>query len=416
MTEKTRVREYGESRLKQSRRGYLKILTGTSSAITLGSLAGCLGGDGDGGSDGGDGGDGSDGGDGGDGGDGSDGGTTKEGPQLADSLNFISFGGSYGEALGNVYVDSFEDEYGVEVNQGTIGSDTDLLSRLRAGEGPDVFVMVDRNVPTFIDGDLVQPLRPDNIPNLEEFNDNFRPDSVPHQPDDAWYQVPHIYGSGSVTYHADEWPSSPPVGWNDLFTEETRGNISFPNWVNYTLGAAMFAAGVDVATLAEDMETKTAAGFDKIEEWNEYMGEWFETPSQQRELLATKESLGGLFFWGRHWNLVKNDPELEAEYMVPEEGAIMFIEGYGVAADREDPVRRTAELFIDHLITPGDELRPAFAEEIPYAAPYPVDNPPEGLANNPDLEAADRLTVFPPGPYKENLEQWDQEFLSIIRQ
>jgi spermidine/putrescine-binding protein len=397
--------EQGSSSRKHSRRRFIQ----TTAIGAAAGLAGCAGGGGGGGGGGGDG---------DDGGDTDTGGssdnaettasTTNGASDLADELTVLTWGGSYGQKQKEVFIDSFQEEYDVDVTWGQFGSDWDLLTKQRTG-GTEVDVAQPGQTAAYLGGrqDLLLPLRLDNFEYWDNLRDRFK--NPTYDPgEDENYVAGLCYGGNGAVYNTDYLDE--PGSWDDIYTEETKGQVALPSSIDSVVGIIGSDAGIDAANLSENYEEKMNQVWDLAEKRNEYIFQWWDSGSTMQQLLTNESAIAGQLWIGRVY-VLRTEEDVPVEYTVPEEGTTFWTDSYGVASSTER--RYTAEKFIDHTLR--TDLSEQFAAEIPYAPCVPLDNPPKALEGNSDIEHLDRLQLLHPQLAEENRQSWEQSFQNIVR-
>lgn len=413
--------ESTDSATGADRRKFLKATGAAVVGVSMG-LSGCLGGGGDGegsgdttttSSDGGGG-----------------GGTTAtssptvtQSKQLANKLNVLSYGGSLGEAHKQNYLDPFGDEFGVNVTKGEFGSDWDLIAKQKAGGGDvDIIMPSARTYPNAIADGLLEPIRTENTPRmLEMVNDVWRPDGKwgGWNVGDGreWWGAPWEYGASNIVWHTEAWPdgvSEPQSGetsWNDLFVDGLKNKLGVPIWENYPIQMAVSSLGYSPQEWYDNYDSVMDETWDRIETWNEYILEWYDTASQMRQMLANKRAVGGMYWHGRVYNMKNAGHPVET--VVAKEGGFLFLDTIAVAAGTKR--RYTAEKLIDYYYRP--ENRSGFSEMIPYAPTYdlPDEHMTDPLRNNPDIANRDNHNWYNPTFVSEHKKEWAQRLQQVIR-
>lgn len=369
-----------------NRRSYLKsagLLTGAG--VT--SLTGCLGGGGDGG-----------------------GGTVTSGtPELADKLTFATTGGSYGEAIQTAYLDTFSDEFGVEVEY-VQGAWNEMYQKLKTGglEGIDLFENWSYNIWDGIQNELWQPYRRENLDHFDRIIDSFKPENLAHNASEDIYTIPGQYGAYGAVVNEDYL--DPVQSWDDMFTEETKGKLGLPGYPVAMVYTVAFME--DLYPIQEDYDSKIDQIWERMGELNEWVTTWWGTGSEGVNLFANEEAVAGSHWIGRVRALAK-DSGLPVTYTVPEEGIDGWLTNRPIPATLEDPKRYTAEKLMDWTL--AEEPSKIFAENIEYAQPIKFDDPPDNLKNHPDIENADRIHIPDPAFTSEYQSTWSQKFDEVVR-
>jgi spermidine/putrescine-binding protein len=361
---------------------------------------------------------------------GEDGGSTETatrtgtaGDELADKLVVLSYGGSLGEAHKQNYLDRFQEEFGVQVEKGEFGSDWDLIAKQKAGGGRvDVIMPSARTYPNAIEDELILPLRTDNVPRmLEKVNDPWRPDGKWGEwnvgDDREWWGAPWEYGASNICYNTEAWPSevdeptSGETSWNDLFVKPLKDELGVPIWENYPIQMAVSSLGYSPEEWYNNYDQVMEETWDRLNEWNNHVLEWYDSASQMRQILANERALGGMYWHGRVANMQKEDYPIET--VVAKEGGYLFLDTMAVAAGTER--RYTAEKLINYYYR--EENRKGFSEMIPYAPTYDLSDEymTDALRNNPDIEHRDNHNWYDPTFVSEHKQDWAEKLQSLVR-
>jgi spermidine/putrescine transport system substrate-binding protein len=351
---------------------------------TMAAVAGCSGGPGAGGSDSG----------------GADG-------ELADELTVHGLGGTWGENVRAGYVETFEEEFGVDVTYREHGGAGELITEIQAGR-VDTHV-VEQNDPTVYQGivnDVWQPLREENLPNLDNVV-AFDPQDSPVDPGEEIHHVPNLFGGYGLVYN--EEVIDEPTSWQDIYVDGLENAVTHSQFTESVVALAATELGLDFNDLGEDEIDQV---FDRVAEQNEFVVEWWDSGATAEQLFATGEANAGSFWLGRTQSLRENDG-VPLRYTVPEEGTLAWIDCWTIPAGIEEPHRRTAEAFLNHVLAvePSEEI----ARRISYAQAIELENPPEGYSQNPDVVNSDRLRVWNHELLNENRKTWSQRFQKAIR-
>ncbi|SDX74424.1 ABC transporter substrate-binding protein [Halopenitus persicus] len=350
-------------------------------------------------------------GDGGNGNGGAQTGTVDGDPELADELRVSTYGGAMGNAITSTVLDGFEEEYGVEIVSGDFPSNWGLISQLQAGEvDVDVLILDNTAVPTAYEADLMLELRPENIPNLERYQDRFDPRNARWDPtENGASYAPFQYFADGMTYNTEQLET--PTEWDDMLTEEAQGHAINASWIDRVLGVAGVDIGVNVSDLGTDTESKLNQIWERVEEQNEYIFEWADTGGTIQDAFANGTAYIGMMWYGRATTL-HNEDDVPIEYIIPEEGTTMATSGWSVSETTDR--RYTAEKFIDYSLS--EQAQYDYGEAIGYVPTTEMDELPQIVRDNPDYQQQDRLEFFDGHALMDNQSDWAREFQQRIRQ
>jgi len=380
-----------------TRRRFLKTTAGVA-AVT--ALSGCSGDGGDGGSDGG------------------DGGSTGGGNKYADEITVFTWGGEAAEKFNNTYIkgegwdgETFIERHGTEINHQTFGNADQLLSKIQAGTSDAHLIDHNNNTvyPGVQDG-LWQPIRTENIPNLNKFFEEFLPQNAPFDPGEEVHHIPWVYGSHGAVYNTEQMDK--PTSWDDIYTEEFKKKVAPSGFITAVVANAALEVGIDFNTLDENKESKMEEIWNRVERQNEFAFQWWKSGSTMQQLLTNESALAGVFWVGRVAAL-REDNGVPVRHTVPEEGASAWMDTWSVPTGVDDPERFTVERFMNYVYEEAPARREA--EILPYAQPFEMENPPEVLQNNADFQNSDRLHFWDAEVLEANRKEWQKRFQGIIQ-
>lgn len=312
----------------------------------------------------------------------------------------------------------FQEETGIEVTTAPFSDDWQVLARQRAGGGDlDLFQMSMRAVPSARDEGLIQPIRPENVPNLENINSTYRPENAPWEPDpDQWTAVASHFGSNSLAWNTELWPyDEEPTSWTDLLQPELEGEIGYSQRPNYAVCTTYLQNWPDEPRqFEENYDSRIEAVWDALRnDWKPQVGTWFGGGPQVTQAFSNETVTAGHNFpvivatLQADGNPIKN--------VIPEEGAFQYLDGMAIPAGVEDPVREAAERFISYSLDPAN--REEYLQEVPTGTTFdiPEEYQSEGYKNSAAVQGEDKLAIFDPVFIGERADDWTSRIQEIIR-
>lgn len=240
---------------------------------------------------------------------------------------------------------AFEEQYGVDVVEDFYDSNEAMLAQLQAGAVYDLIVPSDYMVGIMIEEGLLASLDKDALPNLS----NLDPDFVnPPYDSTGEYSAAYQWGTTGLGVNLsivgeDFEPSWALVFDTDL-TSTYPGGVSLLNDPRETMGAALKYLGYSLNTTDEAALQEAA---DLIVQAKDYITA-FDTDQYDENLvngeIAVSHGYSGNFFAAF---AATDDPDNWA-YVIPEEGATVWIDNMAVPAVSEHPC--TAHTFINYLL------------------------------------------------------------------
>jgi spermidine/putrescine-binding protein len=261
--------------------------------------------------------------------------------QVDGDLNFYN----WSEYMDPELVTAFEEQYGVDVVEDFYESNEALLAQMQAGAVYDLIVPSDYMVGIMIENGLLAPINKDAVPNLSNLLERFT--ELPYDPGPE-YSAAYQYGTTGLGVNVSVVGDGFPRSWALLFdpelTEGFPGGVSVLNDPRETMGAALKYLGyslndTDLAHLQEAAETISAA-----------LGgiATFDSDQYDEALVAGEVAVSH----GYSGNMIIGIGEAENpddfEYILPEEGATLWIDNMAVPANAEHPC--TAFTFINYIL------------------------------------------------------------------
>lgn len=243
-------------------------------------------------------------------------------------------------------ISNFQEACGVEITYDIYGSGDELLSRLRQGNpGYDLVVPPDQSIEIMVAEGLLEPLDLSLIPNFA----NLSPNLVDRSFDPGnQYSIPYQWGTIGIGYDRNK-VGKDIVSWNDVW--DYAGPVAWLEDKRPMLGVALIMLGYDPNSTdeAQIQEAKnyliekganvvSIAGDDGQEQLIrgdvdiavEFMGDIFQVISQCEEDSACEKDI---------------------QYVIPEEGANIWIDNMTIPTGAEDI--ELAHAFIDYILDPN---------------------------------------------------------------
>lgn len=247
------------------------------------------------------------------------------------------------------YVPNFEKIYDVDVKVSFFNSNEAMFNKLKAlGPGQvDLIFPSDFMVNIMATQGMLGTLNLDKIPNYGNLKDSF--EEVRYEPDDAsgTYSMPFNWGWSAMGNNTEVTGGSLDPTWEEMFSEENKGNVTMLNNMRESIGAALLYLGYSVNETDED----------KINEARDLLIEQKEKgivkaydSSNVQSLLTNGEaspchSWNGQTF-GAYRNLMDDNNEAPVEFVIPEEGNIIWTDA--AVLDKEAPHPNAAHAFLNY--------------------------------------------------------------------
>jgi spermidine/putrescine transport system substrate-binding protein len=242
-------------------------------------------------------------------------------------------------------VSGFEEQYGVDVVEDYYDSNEAMLAKLQAGSVYDLIVPSDYMVGIMIDEGLLAALQRDAIPNLSNLGAVF---ADPAYDPGGVYSAAYQWGTTGLGVNLDVVGEDYEPSWGLVFDPDLvstyPGGITLLNDPRETMGAALKYLGY---SLNSTSETELQEAADVIAGVKDYIAA-FDSDQYDENLVngevAVTHGYSGNFFAAFDdidgWDTFA--------YVIPEEGATLWVDNMAVPANAEHPC--TAHTFINYLL------------------------------------------------------------------
>jgi spermidine/putrescine-binding protein len=249
------------------------------------------------------------------------------------------------EYMDPALITAFEEEYGIDVIEDFYDSNETMLGKLQSGVVYDVIVPSDYTVGIMIQEEMLSPINTTAVPNMANLGDRFT--SLPYDPGPV-YSAAYQYGTTGLGVNTAMVGTDYPVSWALVFdptlTSTFPTGVTVLNDPRETMGAALEYLGyslndTDLDHLQEAADVITAAK-DGITAFDS---------DQNDEALANGEVAVAQGYSGVMITAMAaaTNPD-DFEYILPEEGATLWIDNMVVPTTAEHPC--SAFTFIDYLL------------------------------------------------------------------
>jgi len=254
---------------------------------------------------------------------------------------------NWAEYIDEEQLAAFGEELGIGVSQTTYDSNEVMQPIIAAGNsGFDVIVPSDYMVTILIEGEFVQPLNLDLIPNRDNIAAEFQNPS--YDPD--WeYSVPYQWGYTGLAVNTavvgDDFPRSWDIVFDPSLADQYSGQITLLNDPRETMGAALKALGYSLNTTDQDeLDEATElvrTARDRLAAFNTDSADEFLTSG---ETVIAHGYSGDMFT-----QFLETDNPDDYVFFVPEEGGTRWIDNMAIPFDAPHPC--TAHTFINWLLS-----------------------------------------------------------------
>ena len=252
----------------------------------------------------------------------------------------------WSDYLPDAFVKAFEAETGIKVNYTRIGSNEEIIDRMKATKGRlyDIVAPTNFRSPQWQPLELLQPLDLNKVP-LDRVNP-----AMAKIGEVAWsfggkgvYWLPHIWGTEGIGWRTDLWSEKDrPPSYGDVWSDEAKGK-AMGRAQSMMLGAGLHLEAIgdlEPGSLwaAYESEEKMRPVWDKITKWcSERRGHiklfWNNAETQKKAFLEEGVIIGQT--WDGPPIALKNAGE-PVMYQAPSEGALAWVDGLALSAGAQN--------------------------------------------------------------------------------
>jgi spermidine/putrescine-binding protein len=239
---------------------------------------------------------------------------------------------AYEDGLVPEAIGGFEDANpGLKVEKAAFSTNDEAVAKMRAGFNPDIVNVCVEETSRMVKLGLLQPLDTSRITDWDSIVPALQTiDGVVI--DGEVYMVPTTGGTAGIVYNPKEVPQGIP-SWKALFEDTSlKGRITLEDSAATVIPIAALALGyTDPFHLTDD-------DLDRIEEYllahKSQVRAFFSGDADFLNLYKTGEVVGG-FAW-HDYKVTAERNGVPAEYVVPTEGQLAWVCGYGIAKGSEN--------------------------------------------------------------------------------
>jgi spermidine/putrescine transport system substrate-binding protein len=285
----------------------------------------------------------------------------------------------------------FEKAFNVKVRVDLYESNEEMISMLQTGRqgAYDIIVPTTYFIPSLINLDLIQPLKKELIPNIQNIDPRFT--KIEEDPGNV-YSIPYQWGTSGLVVRSED-PSKIEPSWKLLFDPGTiKGNFLIFDTARDALGSALKYLGYSANTV----------NIKEIEEAGNLLIEAKRQPTFMGfngGVDGLSKVVGGVASLAQVYNgeAIKaslEDPQIR--YIIPQEGGEIWVDLFAIpkgAANLE-----VAHQFLNFTLDPQISARLAnfsfYGSPVPKAQEFIADE----IKNNPGIyppqEALDKMEYF----------------------
>ncbi|NJL94697.1 MAG: spermidine/putrescine ABC transporter substrate-binding protein [Anaerolineae bacterium] len=246
---------------------------------------------------------------------------------------------SFTQYIGEDVIPLFEELCGVTVEYDVTDSSEAVLLLLRERTVPyDIVVPTGDIIGRMINEELLQEIDHANIPNLANVSETFI--SPPYDPGNR-YSIPYLWGILAVAYN--EEITGEIDSWYDVFNHD--GPVAWQDDMRMMMGTALMLLGYDPSTTKPD---EIAEARDFLMENSDNV---VAVAGDDGQVLLEQYVVDIAIEW--NGDIVQLAAECECDefqFVVPQEGALTYVDNFVIPADAENPL--LAQVFMDFILDP----------------------------------------------------------------
>ncbi len=273
----------------------------------------------------------------------------------------------------------FKDRTGVDVIYDLFDSDDEAFAKLEAGgSGYDVVVLTDKYVKNAIDRGYIRKLDQSLIPNLKYLDPKFR--DLKYDPGNK-YSVPYGFGSTAIGFNSKRIKDL--TSWKQYFDPSYLSNYKKKVSMLEDPPEVMFATKLYLGKRLDDWSDSTMEEVkEALIKQKPYLAGYFGTdkyiPNLENGSLVAAHAYNGDVLTAKYGDGFK-----DISYLIPEEGAVAWIDNMLVPKDAPNP--EAAQALINFLIDPLVAAYKTISVYIAMPIPATKKLLPSELANEPAL-------------------------------
>ena len=300
----------------------------------------------------------------------------------------------------------FQAQANLRVNYDVFSSNEDLLARMRAGPTSyDIIVPTNNFIPTYMQLDLIEPLRQDLIPNLTNLDREFV--DTDYDPGNR-YTVPWQWGSTGIGYNRRRVPGGTVDSWASVFEPgpDAGGRVSLLREATDLIACALIYLGKSPNSTSD----ADLAEVVKLVRSIKPRLKKFTTDTYIDELAASETWLA------QGWSgdvFQAQDQNQDVSYAIPKEGSLRFVDVMCVPKGAPHPAN--AARFMNYVLHPKVQAR--ISKYVSYGTPVSLAKPllPTDQTTDPSIypPASTKLSIVTlTGP---KLQKWQAAYDEIVK-
>jgi spermidine/putrescine transport system substrate-binding protein len=280
------------------------------------------------------------------------------------------------EYIGSKTLENFEKETGIHVKEIYFRDEEEMLGAIQSNSGAyDLVVASDDLIREMREAKLLAKLEFSKIPNIKHIDAKYL--NSAYDPEQK-YSIPYLYGTTGMVVNK-KYIKDGADSWKVLFDKRYKGKLAMLNnhWEVISVASKLSGNSINIKN-QEELDSAM-----KICSEQKPLLQGYLEVMKIKELLIEEKLWAAEMYSGE--GLAAVDENENLEYVIPKEGAAIWVDNFVVLRDAIN--KEEAHIFLNYILRP--EVNATIASELWYATP---NKPAIPLM---DEEVAQSPSVFP---------------------
>ena len=301
---------------------------------------------------------------------------------------------NWGDYIDESVIESFEEEYGIDVVYDTFATNEDMYVKIKSGGSDyDVAFPSDYMIERMIKEDMLEKIDFNNIPNMKYIDEKFT--NLEYDPNNE-YSVPYMWGTVGIIYNKTMVKETID-SWKILWDEQYSKQIFMLDSSRDSIGITLKMLGYPINTRdKQQLEEAKSVLIKQKPLVLSYMGD------DIKDAMIAGQAALAVVWSGDAVYMKRENPDLE--YIIPKEGSNLWFDAMVVLKGGKK--KKEAEMFINYLCE--TEIAYKNTDYIGYSTPHTE------AKNMLEPDVINDRTAYPTDEQLENCEVF-QSLTDIIK-
>ena len=263
---------------------------------------------------------------------------------------------NWGDYIDESVIESFEEEYGIDVVYDTFATNEDMYVKIKSGGSDyDVAFPSDYMIERMIKEDMLEKIDFNNIPNMKYIDEKFT--NLEYDPNNE-YSVPYMWGTVGIIYNKTMVKETID-SWKILWDEQYSKQIFMLDSSRDSIGITLKMLGYPINTRdKQQLEEAKSVLIKQKPLVLSYMGD------DIKDAMIAGQAALAVVWSGDAVYMKRENPDLE--YIIPKEGSNLWFDAMVVLKGGKK--KKEAEMFINYLCE--TEIAYKNTDYIGYSTPH----------------------------------------------